>query len=137
FRNFLIFVDTTPEIANYELENTTYTDVISLNISSIHRKFNGKGTFPIVLYFRNRYLLTPLSQIPISNSAYITFLETGTISFVTNNIFAIHQTFNVTVKYTTEEPLDESLKPFVKCKLGSEFVETYFDGTEYTCTVQS
>ena len=114
-----------------------------MNITQTVDMFS-EGRYPVQLFYKNSELFEIRNSIPMSDSVNIAFVSQKSISFVGANIFPVNQATNVTVSFGSGNIFSggitmSSLAPLMKCRLGTQYVPTFYSPTnnDFTCTVRS
>jgi hypothetical protein len=114
-----------------------------MNITQTVDMFS-EGRYPVQLFYKNSELFEIRNSIPMSDSVNIAFVSQKSISFVGANIFPVNQATNVTVSFGSGNIFSggitmSSLAPLMKCRLGTQYVPTFYSPTnnDFTCTVSA
>eukprot|EP01080_Neovahlkampfia_damariscottae_P006370 gene6370-10377_t len=92
------------------------------------------------IFYYNEESFAFRSMFAIAPQVNLTFLGSSIISYSSdsNNLAYIGESQNVTVKIQTSVALTEEKKEFVKCKVGTKYLPTYYSSNdEFICTLFS
>jgi hypothetical protein len=133
---FLVLAKFTDKDVRYDLGTSTNLTKISQSVATLQT-----GVYPMELFYFNPFSFEIRSMFSISNPVQLTFTGSSSFQLLSNqDMFYVNKNESITVKFTNIDALklDIIQKQSIRCKLGSEILETkVLSNDEFQCSLNS